>query len=53
MIITFPALIAAIVGLLMFVLAKHAKVEKIGEHLMWTGMLVLLMSTMGHTMRLF
>lgn len=47
-------LIAALIGLLMFVLAKsNMDVKRIGELLMFAGMLVTLLSVAGHVVHLF
>lgn len=49
MLVAYIPLLVAIVGLLMFALASNAKVARIGEHMMWTGLLVTLLSVMGKT----
>ncbi len=43
MIIYLPLLVA-LVGLLMYILAKEAKVVEIGRIMFWTGLLAFLMS---------
>lgn len=52
MLIAIAPLLAAVVGLLIFVLAANPKLNKIGEHLMWTGMLVTLYVLANHVVRI-
>jgi hypothetical protein len=52
MLIAIWPLLAAIVGLLIFVLATNAKVVEIGKALMWTGFLVSLFVVSHQTIRI-
>jgi len=45
-------LLAAIVGVLIYVLASNAKVAEVGRALFWTGTLVTLMASANHTVHL-
>lgn len=51
MMITIVPLLAAIVGVLLYVLASNTKVVEIGRILFWTGVLVTLMALAHHTVR--
>lgn len=54
MIIAYVPLLVCIVGLLIFVLSKtNADLKRIGEHMLWTGMLVTLLSVASKTIKLF
>ncbi len=47
-----PALVM-IIGLLLYMLASNAKVQRLGEHAFWTGLLVTLMTAARATIKLF
>lgn len=51
MVIAYIPLLVCIVGLLMFALAKD-KVARIGEHMLWTGLLVTLLTYVNKTLHL-
>ena len=44
MVIAYVPLLVAVIGLLIFVLAANGKLQKVGEHMLWTGLLVTLFS---------
>lgn len=52
MLISIVPLIAAIVGILVYVLASNAKAVELGRVLMWCGILVSLMVAASHVVRL-
>ncbi len=52
MIIAYWPLLICIIGLLMYALASNAKVVEIGRTMMWTGMLVTLMTVASHTVKI-
>lgn len=52
MLIAYLPLIAALIGLLMYVLASNAKVVEIGRILLWTGALVILMAAAHNTVKI-
>ncbi len=54
MFIAIIPILVCIAGLLIFVLAKPAPdLKRIGEHMLWTGMLVTLLAVMSKTIRIF
>lgn len=53
MLIAYIPLLVAIAGLVMFVFARGARTQRIGEHMLWTGLLVTLLHAANHTTRLF
>ena len=54
MIIAYIPLLFAIVGLIVFIWPKtNTNVTRVGEHMMWTGMLVTLLSLASKTVKLF
>ena len=46
-------LLAAIVGLLVYVLAANPKVIEVGRALMWCGLLVTLFAVASHVVKVF
>ena len=52
MLITLIPLAAAILGLLIYGLASHAKVAEIGRALLWCGVLVTLLTVARSAVRL-
>lgn len=52
MVIAYIPLLFAIVGLLIYVLAKSPEVKHIGDVLMWTGWLVTMLAMASRTLRL-
>ncbi len=52
MLIAYIPLLAAVIGLLMFVLASNAKVVEVGRALLWCGTLVTLFSVAHQTVQL-
>jgi hypothetical protein len=52
MLIAIVPVLAAVVGILVYVLASNAKVAEIGRALMWCGILVTLAVVANHTVRL-
>lgn len=47
MLIAYLPALVALVGLLMFVLSSNPKVAKIGDIMLWTGLLVTLFTVAG------
>ncbi len=52
MLIAYLPLLAAIVGLLLYVLAANAKLIEVGRALLWCGTLVTLFALASHTVKL-
>jgi len=52
MLIAIVPLLAAIAGLLIYVLASNAKVVEVGRILLWTGVLLTLYVSTAHTVRI-
>jgi hypothetical protein len=52
MLIAYVPALFAIIGLLLYVLASNAKVQRIGEHMYWTGLLVTLMTLASATVKI-
>jgi hypothetical protein len=52
MLIAIVPLLAAIAGLLVYVLASNAKLVEVGRCLLWCGVLVTLLAQINHTVKL-
>ncbi len=53
MLISYLPLLICIIGLLIYALAANPKIAEIGRTMMWTGMLVTLMTLASKTIKLF
>jgi hypothetical protein len=51
--VSIAPLLAAVAGLLVYVLSGNAKVVEVGRALMWCGLLVTLWVLAGRSVRLF
>ena len=49
MIIYLP-LLACIIGVLMYALSANGKVQEIGKHMFWVGLLAFLLAYPGHAL---
>ncbi len=52
MLIAYIPALVSIIGLLIYVLSSKPKVERIGEHMFWTGLLVTLFTVASHVVKL-
>lgn len=52
MIIAIAPLLAAVIGILIYILASNAKLTEVGRALMWTGFLVTLLVNAQHVVKL-
>ncbi len=52
MLIAYIPLLVAIIGVLVWVLASNGKLQRMGEHMFWTGTLVTLLTAASHTVKI-